>query len=388
MRFNISDFLIALIFLIPIITGIVSAFSRERVTYSISSAFENLELAAALLTAFYLTGRIFFSSADDVFKRIYDWIPEPVRQFLLGRDLLIYMLAVPLLLLFILGILRLVTGPLYKRIVIPLSGYIHRKVNSMHMGVRRMIGGMWELPRSVWLALVFALVLNFASYFIDTPALGKMLSDSVVYKAIYDNALNPVLNSSLAKKIPVLFNDSFRRPVDITQPTQPDRMPIRIIEYFNGVTLDEAVKSNQEIDAMAVSIAGAENNDRKKAYLLYRWIASNIKYDFEKAERISTDPFGISSGSSIAFNTRKGVCFDYSCLYVSMCRAVGLKVRLVTGLGFSGNSWGDHSWNQVYYPADGRWINVDTTFGGSGIDYFDKQDFAVDHKFADVQGEW
>ncbi len=385
MSFNTIDLCIALIFLMPIITGIVSTFSQKRVMYSISSAFENLELAAAMLIAFYLTGRIFFSSADDIFKRIYDWIPMSIKQFLLGRDLLIYMLAVPLLLVFILGILRLVTGPIYKRFVIPLSRGVYKSISSMHTMIQRMIGGIWKLPRSVWLALVFALALNFASYFIDAPSLGKMLSDSVIYKAIYDNALSPVLNSSLAKKIPVLFNDSFRRPAENAQ---PDRPPVRIIEYFNGVTLDEAVKSNQGIDTMAVSIVGAEENDGKKAYLIYQWIASNIKYDFEKAERISTDPFGISSGSIIAFNTRKGVCFDYSCLYVSMCRAVGLKVRLVTGLGFSGNSWGDHSWNQAYYPAEDRWINVDATFGSSGMDYFDKQDFTVDHKYADVQGEW
>ena len=71
-----------------------------------------------------------------------------------------------------------------------------------------------------------------------------------------------------------------------------------------------------------------------------------------------------------------------------MSRAAGLKVRLVTGLGYNGSSWGDHAWNQVYYPAEKRWINVDSTFGSSGLNSFDNADFAWIHKDADIQGEW
>ncbi|HBQ86719.1 MAG TPA: transglutaminase, partial [Syntrophomonas sp.] len=87
------------------------------------------------------------------------------------------------------------------------------------------------------------------------------------------------------------------------------------------------------------------------------------------------------------FNTRKGICFDYSCLYISMCRAAGLKVRLITGVAYSGTAWGDHAWNQVYSTEEGRWINVDTTFGSNGY-YFDKPDFIADHRYPVVQGEW
>ena len=49
---------------------------------------------------------------------------------------------------------------------------------------------------------------------------------------------------------------------------------------------------------------------------------------------IVSSPSAVTSGSQVAFAERKGVCFDYATLYVSMCRAVGLKVRLVTGMGY------------------------------------------------------
>ena len=98
---------------------------------------------------------------------------------------------------------------------------------------------------------------------------------------------------------------------------------IRIIEYFNGVTLDEAVKSNAQLDKTAKTIVGNETDDKKKAYLIYEWISKNIKYDYAKAEKIVKEPDNTASGSITAYETRKGICFDFSCLYVSMCRGDG-----------------------------------------------------------------
>ena len=93
------------------------------------------------------------------------------------------------------------------------------------------------------------------------------------------------------------------------------------------------------------------------------------------------------SGSITAWHSGKGICFDYACLYVSMARAAGLKVRLVTGEAFDGNSYGSHAWNQVYLSDERRWINVDTTFYISG-DYFDSNLFEEDHIEEEIAGEW
>jgi hypothetical protein len=58
---------------------------------------------------------------------------------------------------------------------------------------------------------------------------------------------------------------------------------VKVVEYFNGVTLDEAIKSNDEIDNTAKKTVGNEKNSIKKAYLLYKWVSQNIKYDTVKA---------------------------------------------------------------------------------------------------------
>ena len=102
---------------------------------------------------------------------------------------------------------------------------------------------------------------------------------------------------------------------------------------------------------------------------------------------ILNNDFRIGSGAIETFETKKGICFDYACLYVAMCRANNIKVRLITGEGFNGVSWVGHAWNQVYVAKENRWINVDTTFSKGG-NYFDTQRFNIDHKTSEIAGEW
>jgi hypothetical protein len=289
----------------------------------------------------------------------------------------------------------------FKYVIEPLTEGLYKILSPLSMPVKFILGSLVQIPRSVFIVLVAGLLLNFYTYYFSVPQISRWMNESKAYNFLYNEAINPILNSSIAKKIPVLLNDSFGRDGmenGISQGTTGgsvvDRIAkniakrnIRVIEYFNGVTLDEAIKSSSEIDNMAKQLVKGENDDYKKANLLYKWVSKNLEYDQDKAQKVSTNPEGISSGSIVAFNTRKGICFDYSCLYISMCRAVGLKVRLITGLGFSGVSWGDHAWNQVYSASKGDWINVDTTFG-TIANYFDKPNFNVDHKYAEVQGEW
>lgn len=395
---NVITVILICLFLLPVITGAFRPFTRERITFSISSLFDNLLLIAGIILSIYLVKMVYFEHGTGVFKQIYDWIPQNIKNAFQGRDILVYLFNVPFVLFLLLAVLRFITEPLYRFILIPMSEAIYRGLNSMGNVMRALLGALSQVPRSAFIVFVFALILNFYSYYFSTPVLSKWMNESTVYQLIYNNALNPVLNSNIARKVPVIINDSFRRPEDFIIPgkgtevvpslaEQLDKRNIKVIAYFNGVTLDEAIKSTPEIDKTARDIVKNAKNEREKAYLLYKWISQNIKYDYDKAQKISEKPTGISSGSKVAFETRKGICFDYSSLYISMCRATGLKVQLITGMGYSGISWGDHAWNRVYIPEDKSWINVDTTFGVNG-NYFDKPDFYVDHRYPEIQGEW
>ncbi|MBE6053799.1 MAG: transglutaminase domain-containing protein [Clostridium sartagoforme] len=160
-----------------------------------------------------------------------------------------------------------------------------------------------------------------------------------------------------------------------------------VIIYYNGVTLEDGIKSLPEIDKKAVEIVSNAKTDREKAQRLYAWIGSNIEYDFDKADK-ALGPEGVTNSGSIeAWNSRKGICFDYACLYVSMARAVGLGSRIITGEAYDGQNYGPHAWNQAYLEDEGIWINIDPTFYLSG-DYFDNHDFYNDHLNPEIAGEW
>ncbi|MDV4150579.1 transglutaminase-like domain-containing protein [Clostridium sp. AL.422] len=182
--------------------------------------------------------------------------------------------------------------------------------------------------------------------------------------------------------------------VTINKPILPyndfkEYLPVNsnVIIYYNGVTLEEGIKSLPEIDAKAKEIVSSAKTDREKAQRLYAWIGSNIKYDFNKAEKALSQEGVSNSGSIEAWNRRSGICFDYACLYVSMAKAVGLGSRIITGDAYDGQNYGPHAWNQVYLEDEGTWINIDPTFYLSG-DYFDNADFYEDHLNEEIAGEW
>ncbi|WP_026886127.1 transglutaminase-like domain-containing protein [Clostridium beijerinckii] len=181
-----------------------------------------------------------------------------------------------------------------------------------------------------------------------------------------------IVNSGLFKKIQSIKNTSSKE-----------------IIIYNGVTIEEGIKSNEEIDNKATKLTQGAKSDREKAKILYSWIGSNIKYDNEKAQEVLSGGDAQKmpeSGAIPAFGSKTGICFDKACLYVAMSRAVNLKVRLLGGQAYDGEQYVGHAWNQVYLEDENKWINVDTTFYDGG-NYFDSNLFNK-HNVEEIAGEW
>ncbi|MBM6820601.1 transglutaminase domain-containing protein, partial [Clostridium saudiense] len=179
-----------------------------------------------------------------------------------------------------------------------------------------------------------------------------------------------------------------RKTGELTEEIVENFLPTsNIIIYYNGVTLEEGVLSNNEIDAMARELTENATTDMDKARILYSWIGSNLKYDYDRAEKALNNEKVEDSGAITAFKKRSGICFDYSCLYVAMARAVNLNVRLLTGNAYDGSQYGPHAWNEVYISEIEEWIPVDTTFYMAG-NYFNNDDFYEDHIIDSIAGEW
>lgn len=159
------------------------------------------------------------------------------------------------------------------------------------------------------------------------------------------------------------------------------------VTYYNGITIDKGVESNDEINKKAIEITEGEKSEKAKAKIIYTWIGSNITYDDKKADDILKDGKECESGAIVTFNTRKGICLDYACLYSAMAKAVGLKNRVIVGEVYNGSEYVGHAWNQVFLSKENRWINVDSTFYMAG-DYFDSTNFNSQYRESSVAGEF
>lgn len=394
---NLVTLSILIIFLGPLIYGFLSPITKNRLSSSIASFVDSIEFVLALVFSIFLVSKTFLAgtsnNGSELLRKLYFVLPLSFRTFAETQQLLAFLISLPIAFVIIIGLLRVISNPIYRVMVDYLPNTLCKNSNSLQS---RLIGLLCKLPKAIILLLVLIFGLNLYNSLSYNPMLQSQLKDSTAYQQLESSIVNPIMKGKWVDKLPIILNDSFAYEeegrIDGSQNTVQKikdlaNSKIKIIEYFNGVTLDDAIKSNKEIDSLAISLTKNKKTSKEKSYEIYKWVVQNIEYDDLKAARLSKKEKGISSGAIPAFETRTGVCFDYSSLYIAMCRATGIKVRLVTGLGYSGKAWGDHAWNQVYSVEEDRWINVDTTFGKS-INYFDKKGFSQDHKYDEIQGEW
>jgi len=392
-EYNIITPIILTFLFIPLILGLILKIKKANIWFSLLSVFRLFKFALSAYISFHLTRYLFitnkFPNLQNI-KELTNLLPSS-----LNPDIKTYVIFTPVLFLLVIFVLKIIFYKFENIYLFNLSDILLEKIEAMWKPLNYTLRLLLNLPNSLLNVFMICLFLNVMSIYLPSPILSDQLEQSNAFNMVNSQAIEPILNSRYIQKVPVLFNNTLAE-ADILQlniPRNANSLPgknnrgIRIIWYFNGVTLEDAIKSNDDIDSYAQNLVKTLTTSRKKAKALYRWIGSNIKYDYEKAELVSNKDTSASSGAIEAFTTRKGICFDMSALYVAMCRAAGLKVRLIVGTANSGVSWGEHSWNQVYIPEENKWVNVDTTFSIGG-NYFDRMDFDTDHKTAKVAGEW
>jgi hypothetical protein len=294
----------------------------------------------------------------------------------------------PIIILILFEIIKLIFGIFNNITFYPILDGIEDKLKQKSNFSKRIIGALFEFPRAICYVIIVSLILNFTSILNVSENLDDKLGKSNLYSDICRQIIIPVSNSSIAKKLPEIINDSFKivkKEVNSDELEQGGNSDVII--YYNGVTLKEGIQSNNEIDIFSRGLVEDEKTTREKAKKIYKWISKEIKYDDNKAKKILNNDLSVKSGAINTFHSKKGICFDFSCLFTAMCRANDIKVRVITGQGFNGEKWVNHAWNQVYIAEEGEWINVDTTFAIGG-NYFDSKIFIIDHKDAKIAGEW
>lgn len=135
----------------------------------------------------------------------------------------------------------------------------------------------------------------------------------------------------------------------------------------------------RDIGQAAARITEGASTDKEKAEKLYDWVGSRVSYDYDKVRDYEDNGNWREQTPQMTFDTKRGVCIDYSRLYAVMARSQGLTVKVVTGLGYDGRGgYGPHAWNEVYLPEENKWIPLDSTWAGSG-DWFDPPAFEETH---------
>ncbi|MGK0468237.1 MAG: hypothetical protein ACJAX4_003557 [Clostridium sp.] len=376
----------------PIIQGFIFKFSSQDLKESIQGIFGSVSFLASLCLGIYYTKKIFIEHNEGMYEKIYNAIPPRAVEFISSKPLIIYVLFMPVFVLILYSIISSVIHLISRITFYPLFDTIENKLKYKSIFIKRLMGAIFQVPKAICYVIVITFILNFLSLIKITDTYNKYLEESRLYNYISKQVVIPLTNSKLAKKLPNIVNDSFKivvKQADGSENNLPGntQKSSKVITYYNGVTLEQGIKSNEEIDKFGVDLTLGKTGTREKAKLIYKWVGSEIVYDDEKATRVLNNDLRVKSGAIPTFYSRNGICFDYACLFAAMSKANNIKVRIITGQGFNGSNWVSHAWNQVYIEDENIWVNVDPTFLIGG-DYFDSKRFDIDHKEDTIAGEW
>lgn len=384
--------ILILAFFLPILKGFLMSYRSNDQKDTINKLLSSISFTLAIFIGIKFFKSIVLKS--DFIKGLeLDWLfNSELFKFINKNQTMMYLVVMPLIVFIIYMILKWVAIGIFSIILYPIFDIIEKFSRNRSSISRRILGAIFKIPRAIAYIIIICLIFNYLSTFNllkDKIDLNSYLEKSELYDTVSKKILVPISNSDIAKNLPNILSDSFKIETSEIKNTIPTKSNSnkKVIVYYNGVTLEEAIKSNEEIDNFSKKLTENKVGKYNKSYAIYSWISSNITYDYDKAKRILNNDFSKKSGAISSFYSKEGICFDYSTLFVVMCRANNIKTRIITGKGFDGRSWVNHSWNQVYIEDKKQWINVDTTFGIGGK-YFNNEKFDLDHKESKIAGEW
>ena len=115
----------------------------------------------------------------------------------------------------------------------------------------------------------------------------------------------------------------------------------------------DLTKPDAAIKKQAKILAKGSSNDLETVARIAGWIHESIEYDRSYSQDKEDKQVGAVMKSG------RGTCDELSHLFISMARVAGIPAREVSGLAFTGESWGFHSWSEVRLGS--RWVPVDAT---------------------------
>ena len=117
-----------------------------------------------------------------------------------------------------------------------------------------------------------------------------------------------------------------------------------------SLTNGQATLWDTDTVKLADEICADCDTDEEKVKAIYNWMIHNFEYDYD------CEPFIQYFNARKTLSTRKGICYDFSHLFATLCRSQHIPCFVVDGDKRDNNQY-HHTWNRVYF--NGSWWNMD-----------------------------
>ncbi|SHK44031.1 Transglutaminase-like superfamily protein [Hathewaya proteolytica DSM 3090] len=385
MKINYISLIIIVAFCFPLLVGFLMTYKSVGPKRVVNGIINIISVLSSIYIGSYLYTGIFYERSNTFFDFLYHLFPRKFMSSVTQNSFILHFTVFPIMVILVFSLIRCILQIINKLTLSNFFDSLEENRFTSNTVMKRLLGMVFELPKAIFNVFLFCYFINFAITPLQFTNFGveakKQAEESVIYYGVNEALLKPVLNSTAIKQLPSPVGNTFKVVTDFGNDLN------KMIFSYNGTTLEELVKTNKDIDDFAKSLTEGCDNTYDKAKILYQWVSSNVEYDHEKADDIMRKDFSKKSGAINTFATREGVCLDYAALYITMCRANNIKVTLISGEGFNGESWVSHAWNTVYIDEYSSWVNVDCTFG-KVKDSFDNEDFDFEHRNSKELAQW
>ena len=150
--------------------------------------------------------------------------------------------------------------------------------------------------------------------------------------------------------------------------------PVEAAAYYISMTADpaEIEETLAELERIVQEVCGDEQDDYRKAYLIYRWISENFYYDNDAAHtEVTLDTIAIHNVLERQRTTCAGFSNTYSALLeIAGIRSVNLKgAAVASGVTYEEllTTGENHEFVAFWYEAENRWVFADPTWGRTGM---------------------
>ncbi|MBC7429232.1 MAG: transglutaminase domain-containing protein [Bacteriovorax sp.] len=145
---------------------------------------------------------------------------------------------------------------------------------------------------------------------------------------------------------------------------------------------DLVQSDNAQIMLLARTITADSVDELDAAKKIHKYVATNVKYDFASYKDESYKAKAFDAVTTLKNLT--GVCSGYSNLYAALLRSIGIRTKIIYGIGYiTKTQTGDHAWNEIF--INNEWKSVDVTWDsttGRIFKYFNiaEEVFDQDHQ--------